>query len=776
MLRILDRYIIRQAVAPFAIVLAVFTFMLMMGPIMDVADRLISKGVAWSVLFKALWFLVPQALALTIPIALLVGLLVVLGRLSEDREWTALQACGVGLARLARPVGILTLLGWLATSYVMIWALPAGNVAYERLMFSELVVRAASEVKPRVFFLDFPTKVLYVHEAVPNGGGWRDVFVASTQGRESSVLLADRGRLIVDRSAQSVTLVLEDGHGYTVSGDKMTVSQFGEQKMVLDPHALFPAATPKASYNARTIAQLQADAADVVKRGFPPVEEVMAIHRKFAIPVACLVFGVISLGLGATNRRSGKMASFVTGIAVVFVYWIFMYIAMSGAKALILPPWLAPWLPNFVLLPAGLVLFFWQDRFSDRNFQIPLPWRRATDAGSSATSTAPRRAVLVIHVPHVGLPRPRLLDLYVSKIYLRTFALAFGGLLGIFYIADFIDLSEKLFRGAATLGMVAAYYWYATPQFVYFVIPLGCLLATLVTIGLLTRSSELIVMRACGISLYRAALPLLLFAVVAGVGLFALEEQVLVVSNRQYDDLKSQIKYGAKRERSNALNRGWVASHDGNAIYHYGTVNPRTATLNGLTIHAFTPAPRQMASWSYVDRARCVAGCGNKADAPARWLARKGWAFTDFSSQEARHGYAPFAERTIALEAPGYFAIEKPLPEQMTYPELRRYIEELQSAGLDVGPETVWLYRKLAFPFVTLVMALIAIPFAITTGRQGAMYGIGVGVALAVAYWTMAQVFAAIGSGGLLTPVLAAWAPNILFSAGAAYLLLTVKT
>ena len=112
----------------------------------------------------------------------------------------------------------------------------------------------------------------------------------------------------------------------------------------------------------------------------------------------------------------------------------------------------------------------------------------------------------------------------------------------------------------------------------------------------------------------------------------------------------------------------------------------------------------------------------------------------------------------------------------MTYNELRHYIGELRAGGYDVGRETVWLYRKLAFPFVTLVMALIAIPFAITTGRQGAMYGIGIGVALAVVYWTMATVFTAIGSGGLLTPVLAAWAPNLLFSAGAAYLLLTVRT
>ena len=88
----------------------------------------------------------------------------------------------------------------------------------------------------------------------------------------------------------------------------------------------------------------------------------------------------------------------------------------------------------------------------------------------------------------------------------------------------------------------------------------------------------------------------------------------------------------------------------------------------------------------------------------------------------------------------------------------------------------VGLYRKVAFPFVTVVMTLIAVPFAVTTGRRGAMYGIGVGIVLALVYWTMISVFAAFGEGGLITPMLAAWAPNIIFGAAAAYLLLTVRT
>ena len=115
-------------------------------------------------------------------------------------------------------------------------------------------------------------------------------------------------------------------------------------------------------------------------------------------------------------------------------------------------------------------------------------------------------------------------------------------------------------------------------------------------------------------------------------------------------------------------------------------------------------------------------------------------------------------------------------PELMNFAQLRSYITELKASGYNVLDHEVGLHRKIAFPFVTLVMTLIAVPFAVTTGRRGAMYGIGVGIVLALVYWTMISIFAAFGQGGLIDPMLAAWAPNLIFGAAAVYLLLTVRT
>ena len=135
--------------------------------------------------------------------------------------------------------------------------------------------------------------------------------------------------------------------------------------------------------------------------------------------------------------------------------------------------------------------------------------------------------------------------------------------------------------------------------------------------------------------------------------------------------------------------------------------------------------------------------------------------------------FARYGETTLQLDPPDTFVTEAPPPSQMTYAQLRTYIGELRASGYDVREDEVALHRKIAFPFVTLVMTLIGVPFAVTTGRRGALYGVGVGIVLALIYWTMISVFAAFGAGGAMPPALAAWAPNLIFGG---YLLLTVRT
>src|SRR5918994_7947520 len=123
-MRIVDRYVIREVLWPLAMGLLVFTFMLIIPFLIEYAESFISKGVPIPVVVRVMATLLPATLALTIPMSLLLGLLVAFGRLSADREFVALQACGVSLMRLMRPVALLSVVTWAATSYVLLVAVP----------------------------------------------------------------------------------------------------------------------------------------------------------------------------------------------------------------------------------------------------------------------------------------------------------------------------------------------------------------------------------------------------------------------------------------------------------------------------------------------------------------------------------------------------------------------------------------------------------------------------------------------------------------------------
>src|SRR5688572_7624619 len=160
MLRTLDRYLVREIALPFLLALTVLTFILELPPILVQGEEFISKGVEWTIVARVLLTLLPQALCLTIPMAVLLGILVGFGRLSADREFVAMQACGVSLMRLARPIFLVAVLSTAATAYQTIVALPNANQTFREIVYVYLAGRIESSVKPLVFYQDFPDKVI----------------------------------------------------------------------------------------------------------------------------------------------------------------------------------------------------------------------------------------------------------------------------------------------------------------------------------------------------------------------------------------------------------------------------------------------------------------------------------------------------------------------------------------------------------------------------------------------------------------------------------------
>lgn len=762
---LIDRYVIRQVVVPFVLGLFVFTFIFIVPQLVQYAEPLVEKGVPAGVVASLMVKLVPYGLSLTIPMSLLLALLIAFGRLSADREFVAMQACGVSLLRLLRPVGLISLAGWAATTWVLIVGVPSANQAFRQQVFDIAAQRAEGEVKSRVFFDQFRDIILYVRDVPPSGDTWNGIFAADLRPNRGTVLLARSGHVTIDQENERIEMVLQDGTQHPVAGDNhYDVGIFADYVIRVNPTSEFLAGDLPKGLQEMSIAELRAQIAENEARIDPvtglPISthnERMAIHQKFSIPVACLVFGLIGLALGATNRRDGLLGNFVIGLIVVFAYYIPLSLGPQLVKGGQLPVWLGKWLPNIILAALGVMLFIWRDRVADQSIAVSLPgWLRRRHTARSASA-----------IRFVGMS---ILDRYVTANYVRVLLLSAVGLLAIFYIGTFVDMSDKVLKGTATWTQLGNFFWYSTPQWLYYVLPLSVLLASLVTVAILTKNSELVVMKACGISLYRLAMPILATAVIVGSLLFVMEETVLGNANRQAEALKFVIRGGAP-EMFDVLHERWLVGNRGE-IYHYKWYDPNKGLLNELAVYEFSEGMERITRRTYAHSATYAPGEEGEGDT---WRLENGWT-REFDERGNVTKWEPLSGQEVRLESPTYFGTEPPKPEFMGYTQLKDHLGQLKARGFDVVKEEVAVARKLAFPFVAIVMTLIAVPFAVTIGRSGAMGGIGVGIALAITYWTVISVFAALGSGGLLTPVLAAWAPNMLFGAGALYLLLTVRT
>ena len=779
-MRTLDRYLIRETVAPFTLALTIFTFVMAVQPMLEYAEDYLAKGMPIPTVGYLLVTLLPQALGVTIPIAFLTGLLMALGRLSADREGVALLACGVSPHRLLRPILVMALVVGAANLYVMVVAIPDANLRFLEVTTEFIAEKGESDIKARQFYEGFPNKVLLVQDVRPDGQ-WSGVLMADTSdpGRVA-VTLAESGRLVLDRDNHEVNLFLTQARSYQAG----PVGTDDYERSVVDPLRIqIPATSVFGDGNLsvsrglaeKRIADLREDIAAKEAAGISTHNEIMYLHQKFSFPVACLIFAPIALALGLHTRREGKLAGMVLGLAVVFVYYGLLAQAEAWTKGQHFPAVWARWVPNLVLGVAGIALLVWKGRHTNRQIRLDVPvswfrrfrarWRGAT-AGDAAPASSASPVAVVIRVPELHLPRPRLLDMYVATRYVRLIALSFAALLGLSYLAAFLDRSEKLFKGQADMGMLLQFLWYFTPQLITYIIPIATLVAVLGTIGSLTRTGELTVMRACGVSLYRTALPLLLLAGLWSGFLFLMEERVLAEANQKAEALDNTIRGNPPHTVNIVQNRHWLAAADGR-VYYYLAYDPGKRMLHGLSVFDTAVAPYRVERHTFTT----LAEYRDEA-----WHARGGWT-QDFSAGESAEARREtFATRVLDIAPNDEFASAQVDAEMMTYGELRDYLARLEAGGFSLADQRMALQKKLAFPAVTLVMTLIAVPFGVTTGRRGTLYGIGVAILLAISYFLLTAVFTAAGRADVLPPVVAAWAANVFFLIAAAYLTLTART
>jgi lipopolysaccharide export LptBFGC system permease protein LptF len=280
-------------------------------------------------------------------------------------------------------------------------------------------------------------------------------------------------------------------------------------------------------------------------------------------------------------------------------------------------------------------------------------------------------------------------------------------------------------------------------------------------------------MKATGISLYRVVAPILVVAALLAAALFAFDESYLPEANRRQEQLRAEIKDKPAQTFINP-DRKWISGQTGPAgtparIFYYQAFD-RDVFAN-LTVFEFDPQNFTLQRRIYAKSVRWDPTVNS-------WIFENGWQRSFSGENLTPGGYQTFSVTTFPeiREQPGYFKIEFIPSQEMTYGQLDNYIAELRQSGFDTIPLQVQLADKISVPVITLVMAILAVPFAVSMGKRGGLAGIATAIGVAICYWVVAGIFSSMGNISTLPPLLAAWSPDLLFAIAGSYLLLRTPT
>ena len=789
-MRILTRYILGEILSLTLIGCALFTFILFMPQLPHILEVVVRNSSTWADVAQVFLFTLPNLFKFTIPMAVLWGVMLGLSRLAADSEIIAMRASGLGIWYFVRVASIVAVAGTLLGLVNSLYLAPRANQAIIEMEQALETSQASYEIEPRVFYENFKDFVLYVQDVRAGAGAanWRQVFMADVRDPANPVITTAASATVVNDNSQELIMRLRDGlRDETVADEpgQSNISTFTTTDM---PLALGPQSDV---HLGRMDTALYAMPLGVLFErihelsGKPGAKRyLIELHNRFALPLACVVLMLLGVPLGVNSRRGGKSAGFVFTILLVFVYYFLSSTGIQLGHQSHLPAFVAVWAANFIFAVAGIFLLWqmatggwilsalaaWASRLPQ--FKVP-----AKSNGFHLTELLGRLQPRSHRAgPRSVFPRivfPRILDEYILREFTGMFALVLAGFVLLMIVFTFFDLVGDILRNHIALSVVGAYLLNLTPSMLYNIAPLAVLIAALVTFGVMNRNSEIVAIKATGISLYRLIIPIVTMAAVLAVVLFLFDQYYLPQANRKQEALRNQIK-GRPTQTYLHPEQKWMFGQkplpgEPGRIFYYEFFDPDRNEFANLSVFEFDPGTFQLTRRIFAKRvvwSRDSAG----------WVFENGWV-RDVEGANVRD-YRTFLETSFPeiRATPDYFKKEDLQSQEMNFGQLDHYIHDLQQSGFDTKRLSVALWHKLSYPLIAVVMAVLAIPFALSMGRRGSITGVAVAIAVALAYMVIDNLFGAMGYVNYLPAYMAAWSADVLFGLAGGYLLLKTPT
>ena len=734
---LLDRYVLKEIIPPAIAGFIVFTFALLMGSVLELAQIFVAKGANAYEVFSLLGNLSLSFLPITIPMSLLMGILAGISRMSAEREILALRTLAIPSTRLLKPVILIGFLALALNLLTNMYITPIANYKAAKSIYEMAISRTEREIRDGEFFEGIPRLTLYVGKK--GKGLWENLFIENFKNKSERFILAKKGRLVINRIKRTAYFLLEDGEIHVYNPEKPYIysnTKFKKAIEHIERDLIFPKINigerPREKTSSAILEELKTRKISVYRKR----ALLMEFHSRIALAASTFLFVILGLLLTVNIKKGGTGFGFAASIIIV----VFYYIAYSGARSFVeqgkIPVWLGMWIPNLLSL-------------------IPIFMRLPSLKGSIKPSkikklkakTGKKERVSFRTFPYIRIFS--ILDTYIFSNVAKIFLLILSALYFTSLLISLFELIDDLFENQRPFIALIKYLYYYSPQILYYILPLTVLATITVAISLFYRKGEITAIKSGGISLFRFSIPLIISALLVSGLSFGIQEKILPVSNRKAEQIKNYIR-GRKPSTNYRISRRWV--YTGGKIFHYLHYDEKLKKFYDVTV-------------LIIDKEFFVKKIVHAREAlyrRSKWILKSVW-FRDFDGSESS-GFKQADIMNFDIgEPPSFFTREFKPPDEMNISELKNYIREMEKDGFDTRRLKVELETKKSFPFAAFIMAFIAIPLGLIFGMRGITIGIGLSLALAGVYWSLLGVFKSLGYTLILPATLAAWAPNVIF-------------
>lgn len=725
------------------------------------AEVALYADLPFAIVFEIVAALLPGVLVLSLPVAVLAGIVIGFARMGSDSEIVVMRAAGVGTWTLLWPALLIGLVATVATTFLHMKEAPQAARDLRRAALQGALRKLESPVEPRTFNTEIPGYVIYVRDGDKAQGSWARVFIYAQQPDGSTrVVTARSGR--IDSSGDKSELVLSDASALKIpkaanSDQSYVVERLDQLRIAIDTGRA--ALLDQISKDEMSADEMDwRELRELAVTGSPEKrnEAERTFHRRLALSVAPIVFALFGGLIGLRIRRGGRGVGVLLSIGVVVIYYLVSLLGESMVRTSALPAIVGQWMATIVILLLSLLVFVLGDVPKLRFLQRP--------SKQKVRDIAPAR---VVNQHIIGAGRsgfPSLLDTGLFRTLAGSFVIGFVALASIFIIFTLFELWRFIGAKNVPASIVAKYLLYLLPLVAVELFPATMLITVLITYALLARRSEAIAWWASGQSVYRLMLPGLLFAVAAAAGMWLVQEHVMPQANVRQDALRARIR-GTQPRATTGTGRQWLASPENRRLYSYEydeqreiLYDPAIYELDEDAVHLRSVTIGKEGVWT----------------APNEMLIKDAEAI-NLDGLQVDHQLVSEVHLQ-GVDPPQVFRPTVDKPSQLSVSALAGYLRAAKQRGVDVSGLAVALQRKYVNPISVIVMAFIGMPLALAFGKRGAVVALCLAVGVSIVYLGIGGGFQQLGTHGLLPPEVAAWSPPVIFAAAGTYFLSRART